>query len=96
MGWCVAISKCKNRQRKSCINETNCKYFEGGYGRLPLGDVYTCYGFLQIMCKFEEADSRTFFLKLIQQFVDGWFGNLWQLDINRIYETSKTTLCNSR
>jgi hypothetical protein len=48
------------------------------------------------MCKFEEADSRTFFLKLIQQFVDGWFGNLWQLDINRIYETSKTTLCNSR
>jgi hypothetical protein len=31
--------------KKSCIIKTNYKHFEGGYGRLPLGDVYTCHGF---------------------------------------------------
>jgi hypothetical protein len=43
---------------------------EGGYGRLPLVDVYTCHGFLQRTCKFEEANSKMFFDKLTQ-----WFGN---------------------
>ncbi len=41
----LAMGKCKNGQRKFCITKTNCKHFEGGYGRLPLGNVYTCHGF---------------------------------------------------
>jgi hypothetical protein len=68
-GWCDN-KQMQNRQRKYCIIETNCKHSEGGYGRLPLGDVYTCHGFLQITCKFEEVNSKTFFLEFIQQFVD--------------------------
>jgi hypothetical protein len=42
----LTMGKCKDRQRKSCIIETNYKHFEGGYGRLPLGDVYTCHEFI--------------------------------------------------
>jgi hypothetical protein len=41
----LAMGKCENRQRKNYIIETNYKHFKGGYGRLPLGDVYTCHGF---------------------------------------------------
>ncbi len=29
----MVISKCQDRQRKSCIIQTNCKHFQGGYGR---------------------------------------------------------------
>jgi hypothetical protein len=29
----MAMGKCKNRQRKSYIAQTYCKYFQGGYGR---------------------------------------------------------------
>jgi hypothetical protein len=63
------MGKCKDRQKKSCITKTNCKYSEGGYGRLQLGDVYTCHGFLQRTCKFEENDPRIFFHTIIQQFI---------------------------
>jgi hypothetical protein len=42
----VAMDECKDRKRKSYIIKTNCKYFKRGYGRLPLGNVYTCHGFL--------------------------------------------------
>ncbi len=42
------MGKCKDRQRKSCIIETNYKHSEGGYGRLPLGDVYTCHNYFFI------------------------------------------------
>jgi hypothetical protein len=59
----LTMDKCKDRQRKSCITETNYKHSKGGYGRLPLGNVYTCHGFLKIMHKFEEADFKTFFHK---------------------------------
>jgi hypothetical protein len=41
----MAMGKCEDRQKKSCNIEKNCKHFKGGYGRLPLGDVYTCLGF---------------------------------------------------
>ncbi len=81
----MVMGKCEDKQIKSCITETNYKYSKGGYGRLQLCDVYTCHGFLQRTCKFEKADSKIFFHNLIQWFV-----------INKIYETSKTTLCNSR
>jgi hypothetical protein len=41
----LAMGECENRQINYFIIETNCKHSEGGYGRLPLGDVYTCHGF---------------------------------------------------
>ncbi len=49
----VVMGKCKNRDWKSCIIKTNCKHFEGGYRRLPLGDVYTCHEFFKRMREFE-------------------------------------------
>jgi hypothetical protein len=60
------MGKCEDCQRKSYIVQTNCKHFEGGYGRLPMGDVYTCHGFLPRMSKFEKANSKTFFTNLLK------------------------------
>jgi hypothetical protein len=57
----LEMGKCENKQIKYFIIETNCKHSEGGYGRLPLGNVYTCHGFFLRTCKFEEADFKTFF-----------------------------------
>jgi hypothetical protein len=91
----MVMGKCKDKQRKSCIAQTNYKYFQGGYGKLQLGDVYTCRGFFQIMYEFEKVDSITFFNKLIKQFLHKGFGNPWQLVINKIHETQKMTICNS-
>jgi hypothetical protein len=69
----IAMGECKNKQIKSCIIQTNCKHFRKGYGRLQLNNVYTCHGFFQIMCEFEDFDSRTFFHNLVtKQFVDLW------------------------
>jgi len=92
----MARGKCKDRQIKSCIAQTNYKYFQGGYGKLQLGDVYTCHGFFQKTHEFEKADPITFFYKLIKQFFHKGFGNPWQLVINKIHETQKMTICNSR
>ncbi len=83
----MVMGKCKDRQRKYWIAQTNYKHFEGGYGRLPLGNVYTCHGFLPKMCKFEKVNSKTFIHKLIKGFVNGRFGNPWKPPINRIYGT---------
>ncbi len=71
----MVMGKCENRQKKSCIVQTYCKDFKGGYKRLQLGEVYTCHGFLQRSFEFEEANSKTFFHKLIQWFVNRGFGN---------------------
>jgi hypothetical protein len=40
----MAMGECKNWQRKFCITQRNYKHIEGGYGRLPLGNVYACHG----------------------------------------------------
>jgi hypothetical protein len=40
----LVMDECKIKQRKSCIAKTNYKHFEGGYGKLPLGNVYTWHG----------------------------------------------------
>jgi hypothetical protein len=85
-----------DRQRKYFIAQTNSKHFQGKYGRLQFGNVYTCHDFFQIMRKFEAVNSRTLFHKFIERFVDKRVGNCWQLAINRIHETQKTTLCNSK
>jgi hypothetical protein len=67
--------------------QTNCKHYKRGYGRLPLGDVYTCHGFLSRTGKLEKADSKTLFYKLIERFVKGGFGNPWEPPFNKIYGT---------
>jgi len=46
--------------------------------------------------KFEKVDSITFFHKFTQQFVDRGFSYPWKPSINRILETLRTTLCNSK
>jgi hypothetical protein len=61
-----------------------------------MGNVFTCHRLIQKTREFEKANSKTFFHKLIQQVIGEGFGNLWQPIINRIYETSKTILCNYR
>ncbi len=73
-------------QKKFYIIRTNYKHF-GGYGRLPLGNVCTCHGFLPRMAKFEKVDLRTFIYKLIEGFFNKGFGNPWEPPINRIYGT---------
>jgi hypothetical protein len=92
----MVMGECQDRQIMFCITQTNYKHFEGGYGKLPLGDVYTCQEFLQVMCEFEEANSKTFFHKLITRFVKERFGNHWQPIINKTFEIPKMTLCNSK
>ncbi len=62
--------------KKISIAQTNYKHFEGGYGRLPFSDVYTCHGILSRTHKFEKVDSKTFFHNLIKRFINGGFGNL--------------------
>jgi len=51
----MAMGEFKNWQRKYCIVKKNYKHTEGGYGRLPLGDVYTCHGILLRIGKFEKS-----------------------------------------
>jgi hypothetical protein len=87
----MAMGKCEDWQRKSYIVQKNYKHSKGGYGRLPLGNVYTCHGFLLGMSKFEKTNYRTFFFKLFKG-----FGNPSEPPFNRIYGTQKMTLCNSR
>ncbi len=41
----LVMGKWEDEQWKSCNIKTNCKHSKRRYGRLPLGDVYTCHGF---------------------------------------------------
>jgi hypothetical protein len=34
----MVMGKCEDRQRKFCIVQTDYTHFQGGYGRLQLGD----------------------------------------------------------
>ncbi len=72
----MAMGECKDKQIKYCIVQTNYKHSKGGYGRLPLGNVYKCHGFFPTIRKFENTGSKTFFPKLIKKFHNGGFGNL--------------------
>ncbi len=71
----MVMGKREDRQRKFYIAQIDYKHFQGGYGRLQLGNVYTCHGFLQRTCELKKVDSKTFFHKLIEQFVDKGFGD---------------------
>ncbi len=57
----MAMGKCQDRQRKSCIIQINYKHFQGRYEGLQLGNVYTCNGIFQRTHKFEEADFQSIF-----------------------------------
>ncbi len=72
----VAMGECKDKQKKSCIAQTNYKYFQGGYGKLQLSNVYTFHGFFQRTHKSKEVDSRIIFYKLAKWFVDRRFSNV--------------------
>jgi hypothetical protein len=50
---------------------------------------------LQRTCEFKEANSRVFFHKFIEQFVNRGLANTWEFAIHKIHESSTTTLCNS-
>jgi hypothetical protein len=56
----------------------------GGYGRLQLGDVYTCHGFFPRTSKFEIADFGTIFNKLIEG-----FGSPWDFLLTKFVEPSR-------
>ncbi len=90
----MVMGECKDRQKKFCIAQTYYTHFQRGYGRLQLGDVYTCHGFLQRTHELEEVNSKTFFHKLTKWFVNKRFGNPLQLTINIIHETPNMTICN--
>jgi hypothetical protein len=85
----------EDKQKRSYNIEINYKHSKGRYGRLPLDDVYTCNEFFKRVRKFEKIHSITLFHKFIQQFVNRGFTNPWKR-INKILETPKTTLCNSK
>ncbi len=59
------MGKCEGRQRKYFHIQTNCKHFQGGYGGLQFGYVYTCNGLLQRMCEFKKLALEHFFTNLL-------------------------------
>jgi hypothetical protein len=64
---------------------------------LQFDDVYTCHVFLQITFEFEKAVSKKKEVsKPLEQFVDRRFGNVWQLALNKVHETLKMIVCNSK
>ncbi len=67
---------CEDGQKEPFYNETNYENFQGWYGGLQFGNVYTCNGLFQITCEFKEADSRAFIYKFIEQFVNKGLTNI--------------------
>jgi hypothetical protein len=61
----MAMDEWKDKQIKSCIVQTNYKHSEGGYGRLPLGNVYTCHDF-QEHTSLKKLVSKHFFPSLLK------------------------------
>jgi hypothetical protein len=92
----MAMGKCEDGQIKSLYNETKFEHFQGWYGGLQFGNVYTCNGLFQKTCEFQEVDSKAFFHKLIEQFINRGFANTWEFAIHIIHESLMTNLCNSR
>jgi hypothetical protein len=92
----MVMGKCEDGQREFFYDEINCEHFQGWYGGLQFGNVYTCNKLLQRMCKFKEADSRAFFHKFIERFVKKGLANTWEFDIHKIHESMTTILCNSK
>jgi hypothetical protein len=47
-------------------------------------------------CEFKKVDSKAFFHKLIERFVNKRLVNTWEFIIHKIHESSTMTLCNSK
>ncbi len=92
----MVVGKCEDGQINSFYNETNCEHYQGWYGGVPFGNVYTCNGLFHKMCEFKEANNRAFFHKLIEQFINRKIANTWEFAIHKIHEFSTMTLYNSR
>jgi len=71
----MAMGECKDKQIKYYIIQTNYKHSKGGYGRVPLGNVYRCHGFFLTTRTFEKTGFKTNFPKLIKNFHNRGFGN---------------------
>ncbi len=91
----IVMGKCEDGQKEYFYNETKCEHFQGWYGGLWFGNVYTCNGLLQRTYKFKEADSITFVHKLIERFINRGLANTWEFAVHKIHESSMTT-CNSK
>ncbi len=61
----LAMGECEDRQRKYYNIETNYKHSKGGYGRLPLGNVYTCHGFFLRGASLKKPILEHFFTSLL-------------------------------
>jgi hypothetical protein len=61
----LVMGECKDRQRKSCNTKTNCKHSKWGYGRLPLGDVYTYHFFIKERSSLKKPILEHFFTSLL-------------------------------
>jgi hypothetical protein len=57
----MVMDKYKDGQIESYYNETKCEHFQGWYGGLQFGNVYTCIGLLQRTCELKEVNSKAFF-----------------------------------
>jgi hypothetical protein len=62
----MAMSKCEDRQIKFCISQTNYKHYEGGYGKLSLGNVYTWHDFFQECANLKKLIPKHFFTSLMK------------------------------
>jgi hypothetical protein len=61
----LAMGKCKDKQRKSCITKTNYKHSNRGYGRLPLGNVYSAMNFFKEHASLKKSIPKHFFTSLL-------------------------------
>jgi hypothetical protein len=83
----MATGKCEDGQRKPFYNEINCEHFQGWYGGLQFGNVYTCNGLFWRTCEVKKVNSITYFHKFIKQFVNIGLANTWEFDIHKIHES---------
>jgi hypothetical protein len=80
----MVMGECENWQRKSYIAQKKCKHSKGGYGILPLGNIYTCHEFFQEHASLKKLIPKHFLTKTIYYMV--WFllatsyqQNLWNV-----------------
>ncbi len=83
----MMMGKCKDGQIKYFYNETKCEHFQGWYGGLQFGNVYTCNGVFQKTYQFKEVDFKAFFHKLIKRFINRGIVNTWEFVIHTIHES---------
>ncbi len=61
----MAMGKCEGRHENYFHTQTNYKHFQGRYGGLQFGYVYTCNELFQRTCKFKKLVLEHFFTNLL-------------------------------